>query len=126
MNWFKHIFIKNKDHPTDELKKKLFDNLSIYAKNEANFALNELKSSETGLSSEETKKRIKIYGVNSIADDKKTNHFLKLLNILKSPINILLASLAFISLFIGGDIKAFSVIIVMMLLSVTLYFYQET
>ncbi len=126
MNWFKHIFVNNKDNQiTDELKKKLFDKLSVYAKNNSDFSLNELKSSNDGLSSEEVKKRIKIYGVNSIVDEKSTNHFLKLFNILKSPINLLLIGLALVSFF-SGEIKAFIVIIIMVLLSVLLNFYQET
>ena len=108
MNWFKHIFKKNinNDELTNDLKKKLFDKLSVFAKGEIAFAFSDLKSKEEGLDNEEVKRRIKIYGLNSITDDKKTNHFLKFFKILKSPINLLLISLALISLFVG-DLKAF-------------------
>lgn len=127
MNWFKHIFIKNrkdKGSATD-LQKKLFDDLSVFAINEPVFAFTELKSKEDGITREDAKKRIKTYGINSLADDKKANHFLRFFNIIKSPINILLISLALISLFVG-DLKAFIVIVVMVSLSVILNFYQET
>jgi Mg2+-importing ATPase len=127
MNWFKHIFIKNRNDKgdTSDLQKKLFDELSIFAINEPSFSLSKLKSKEDGLTKEDAKKRIKTYGINSLSDDKKINHFLKFFNIIKSPINILLISLSLISLFVG-DLKVFFVIIVMVSLSVILNFYQET
>jgi len=127
MNWLKSIFKKSKNNEelTNDLKKTLFDKLSVFAKGEIAFAFSDLKSKEEGLDKEEVKRRVKIYGLNSITDDKKTNHFLKFFNILKSPINLLLISLAFISLFVG-DLKAFIVIMVMVSLSIILNFYQET
>ena len=127
MNWFKNILNNNRNNKEvdDDLKKKLFDKLSVFAKGEIAFAVKELNSKEEGLDADEVIKRVKIYGVNSIADDNKTNHFFKFLKILKSPINLLLISLALISLFVG-DLKAFIVIIVMVSLSVILNFYQET
>lgn len=127
MNWFKHILNNNRNNKevNDDLKKKLFDKLSVFAKGEITFAYSELKSKEEGLDAGEVIKRVKIYGENSIADDNKTNHFFKFLKILKNPINLLLISLALISLLVG-DLKAFIVIIVMVSLSIILNFYQET
>ncbi|MFA5840760.1 MAG: magnesium-translocating P-type ATPase [Candidatus Paceibacterota bacterium] len=127
MNWFKHIFTKsNKDNELiDSLKKNLFEKLYKFAQNEPNFAFNELNSRAEGLSNIEVKNRLKIYGSNDIADEKKTNHFLKLLNILKGPLNLLLLALALVSFFVG-DMKSFWVIILMVSLSVVLNFYQET
>ena len=127
MNWLKHIFIKNKNDEEliNSLKKIIFEKLHKFAKNEPTFAFNELVSKNEGLSEQEAKKRLKIYGYNDIAEEKKTNHFLKLIGILKSPLNLLLIALALVSLFVG-DIKAFSVIILMVSLSVILNFYQET
>jgi len=127
MNWLKHIFIKSKgdNELIDFLKKNLFDKLYKFAKNEPAFALRELNSRIEGLNDQEVKNRLKIYGNNDVADEKKTNHFLKLLKILKDPLNLLLTALAVVS-FLVGDIKAFCIIIFMVLLSVILNFYQET
>lgn len=127
MNWLKHIFIKsNKDSELiDSLKKSLFAKLYKFAQNEPSFAFTELKSRAEGLSEKEAKKRLKIYGSNDIADEKKTNHFFKLLEIAKSPLNLLLLGLAVVSFFVG-DMKSFGVIILMVSLSIVLNFYQET
>jgi len=127
MNWVKHIFTKSKrdDELTKSLKKKLFDKLYKFAENDPAFALKELNSKTEGLSEEEVKRRLKIYGSNDLAEEKKTNHFLKLFEILKSPLNLLLSALAFVSLFVG-DKESFVVIILMVFLSVFLNFYQET
>ena len=106
-------------------RKSFLINFLFFAKGDISFVYSELKSKEEGLNIEEVKKRIKIYGVNSLTDDKKASHFLKFLKILKSPINLLLISLALVSLFVG-DLKAFIVIMVMVSLSIILNFYQET
>ncbi|MEI7688698.1 MAG: magnesium-translocating P-type ATPase [Candidatus Nomurabacteria bacterium] len=127
MNWFKHIFIKNLNEniAKEDLQKKLFDELSVFAINEPAFAFSKFNSREDGLTKEDAKKRIKTYGVNSLSDDKKANLFLKFFKIIKNPINILLITLATVSLIVG-DLKAFIVIMVMVSLSVILNFYQET
>lgn len=127
MNWLKHVFAKSKkdDELTSSLKKALFEKLYKFAKQEPGFAFKELNSRIEGLEEEEAKKRLKIYGANDIIEEKKTNHLLKLLGILKTPLNLLLTILALISLFVG-DIKSFVIIILMVLLSVILNFYQET
>jgi Mg2+-importing ATPase len=127
MNWIKHIFLKSKkdDELTKSLKKILFDKLYIFAKNNPDFALKELDSKPEGLDEQEARKRLKIYGMNDLADEKKTNHLLKLFEILKSPLNLLLLALAIVSLLVG-DKPAFWVIILMVSLSVILNFYQET
>ncbi|MEI7765506.1 MAG: cation-transporting P-type ATPase, partial [bacterium] len=127
MNWLKHILIKNKksDESMDFIKKNLFDKLHKFAKNDPVFAFGEIASGESGLSDIEAKRRLKIYGYNDIAEEKKTNHFLKLIGILKSPLNLLLLALAIVSLLVN-DIKAASVIALMVSLSVILNFYQET
>ncbi len=127
MNWLKHTFRKSKDDGqlNDSLKKELFEKLSKFAQNEPDFGLQELNSKLEGLDEQEAKSRLKIYGLNDIAGEKKTNHFLKLLKIGKDPLNLLLSALAVVS-FLVGDIKAFSIIILMVFLSIILNFYQET
>ena len=78
MNWWKHIFRRHQkdDAALGSLMKELFDKLSVFAQNEPAFALGELGSREAGLNDQEVKDRIKIWGLNTIADEKKTNHFL--------------------------------------------------
>ncbi len=128
MNLFKHIFKAKRKDGTEELesiKKELFDKLLKYAQNDPSFALKELNTDIDGLNSNEVKRRIKIFGYNNIAEDKKTNHFRKLFNIVKDPLKILLFILATISFFVG-DMKAFAIIIMMVILSIVLNFYQET
>ena len=60
MNWIKHIFIKSKkdDELTKSLKKKLFEKLYKFAKNEPSFAFEELQSAPIGLNEEEVEKRL--------------------------------------------------------------------
>src|ERR1035437_2088046 len=103
MNWLKHIFIKSKKDSvlTTLLQKNLFEKLYKFAKQEPSFALTLLVSKAEGLDDEEVKKRLKIYGSNDIADEKKTNHFLKFFEILKSPLNLLLITLAVVNLIVG-------------------------
>ena len=127
MNWLKHIFLKSKknDELTNSLQKALFEKLYKFAKNEPSFAFAELNSKAEGLDEKEAEKRLKIYGSNDLADEKKTNHFLKLLEIFKSPLNLLLSVLAIVSLLVG-DKESFIVIVIMVFLSVFLNFYQET
>ncbi len=127
MNWLKHIFIKSKKDSEliSSLQKNLFEKLYKFAKNDSSFALNELNSEVEGLDEQEAKNRLKIYGRNDLAEEKKTNHFLKLFEILKSPLNLLLMGLAIVSLLVS-DLKSFIIIIIMVFLSVFLNFYQET
>ena len=127
MNWLKHIFIKSKKDSEliNSLQKNLFEKLYKFAKEEPSFALAQMNSKTEGLDDNEVKKRLKIYGRNDIADEKKTNHLLKLFEILKSPLNLLLICLAIVSLLVG-DKPAFWVIILMVSLSIILNFYQET
>ncbi len=127
MNWIKSLFVKHRKNDNDlsSIKKELFEKLILFAQNDPEYAFKELNGKPLGLSEEEVIERIKIFGYNNIAEDKKTNHFLKLLKIIKDPLNLLLISLALVSL-ITGDVKAFCVIILMVMLSVFLNFYQET
>ncbi|MFA4975547.1 MAG: magnesium-translocating P-type ATPase [Candidatus Paceibacterota bacterium] len=127
MNLLKHIFTKSKKEKDliNSIKKNLFDSLYKFAKNDIDFTISNLKSNILGLSEEEAKKRLNIYGSNDIGNEKKISHIYKLLKIFRNPLNLLLSTLALISLFIG-DIKSFSIIILMVFLSVILNFYQET
>jgi len=63
MNWLKHIFIKSKKNSEliNSLQKNLFEKFFKFAKNEQDFAFNELGSRIEGLNEQEAKNRLKIY-----------------------------------------------------------------
>ena len=127
MNWLRHLFfgIKKSDKEDSSYQKELFLKFLEFAKNDPTFAFDKLNSKVDGLSNKEAEKRIKIFGYNIIAEEKKTNHFLRLLKIIRDPLNLLLIVLAVVS-FLIGDMKAASIIILMVFLSIILNFYQET
>ncbi|MFZ2205275.1 MAG: magnesium-translocating P-type ATPase [Candidatus Magasanikiibacteriota bacterium] len=127
MNWLRHIFlkIKGEEEIDNSSQKELSDNLLKFAINDSNFALDKLESRVSGLDREEAQKRIKIFGFNDLSEEKKTNHLFRLFKILKDPLNLLLAILAIVSLFVG-DTKAATIITIMVLMSIVLNFYQET
>ena len=128
MNSLRHILFskdKNKEENKDLLKQEFLDELKDFGKNEPEFALGKLSSRDIGLNQNEVKARLKEFGLNNVGEEKKVNHFLRFLIILKSPINLLLLTLALVSFF-AGDVKACVIILVMVFLSVILNFYQET
>ena len=98
--------------------------LLAMAEAEKDVVLKQLKTQLTGLSESEVSARIKKYGLNEIAREKRQSVMMHLLNNLKNPLVILLSVLAVIS-YLTGDIRATVVISVMILLGVILRFFQE-
>ena len=86
--------------------------------------LKELGSQLSGLSAVEADSRVKQYGLNEIAREKRQSALMRLLDNVKNPLVLLLASLGVIS-YLTGDLRATVVILVMVLLGVVLRFYQE-
>jgi P-type Mg2+ transporter len=84
----------------------------------------ELETRLEGLSQSEADSRLKKYGPNEIAREKRQSGLMRLLSNVKNPLVILLASLGVIS-FLTGDMRATAVIFIMVLLGVVLRFYQE-
>jgi len=84
----------------------------------------ELETRLEGLSQSEADSRLKKYGPNEIAREKRQSGLMRLLSNVKNPLVILLASLGVIS-FLTGDMRATAVIFVMVLLGIVLRFYQE-
>lgn len=91
---------------------------------ETDVVLKRFKTQLTGLNEVEASSRIKQYGLNEIAREKRQSVMMHLLNNLKNPLVILLSALAVIS-YLTGDIRATVVISVMVLLGVVLRFFQE-
>ena len=86
--------------------------------------LKELDSQLDGLSQEEADSRLKKYGPNEIAREKRQSGLMLLLGNVKNPLVILLTALGVIT-FLTGDMRATVIIFLMVLLSVVLRFYQE-
>lgn len=100
------------------------DILENYQKMPLEKILKILKVEEKGLTHEDAKRRLKEYGPNELVKKKKKNPFLKFLSYFKNPLVVILLVAAAIS-GITGEVQNFAIIISMVLLSVTLNFYQE-
>ena len=91
----------------------------------ANDLLSRLGTSQQGLSSEEAERRITIYGTNELARKMKRSNIVSFLLHFKSPlILILLTAAAFAGA--TGDIPDFTIIFVIVMISVGIDHYQES
>ena len=86
--------------------------------------LRELESRLDGLSQAEADSRLKQYGLNAIAREERQSALMRLLSNVKNPLVLLLTALGVLS-FLTGDLRATTVIFVMVVLGVVLRFYQE-
>jgi Mg2+-importing ATPase len=77
-----------------------------------------------GLSQAEADLRLRQYGPNEIAREKRQSVLMRLLSNVKNPLVLLLTALGLLS-FLTGDLRATAVIFVMVLLGVVLRFFQE-
>ena len=88
-------------------------------------AVNKLESNEvSGLTSEEAEKRIKQFGENILNTAKRKNSLFELLRQFKSPLILILITATLISFSLGETINA-SIILLIILASVAIDFYQE-
>ena len=81
-------------------------------------------ASPKGLSTEEAEARIAQYGFNEIARERPISPLGRLWSHLKNPLVILLSILALVS-WLTGDLRAATVILVMVILGVVLRYFQE-
>jgi len=105
-------------------KVKVSDQLLEKARTDADTALKDLESRLSGLSSAEVGARIKRYGLNEIAREKRQSPLTRLWDNVKNPLVILLIALGVLS-YLTGDLRAMIVIFIMVVLGVVLRFYQE-
>jgi len=84
-----------------------------------------LKSSLDGLSSEDVKRRLEVFGYNELVRRKKKAAVLDFLSHFKSPLIIILLVAGLISSFFG-EVANTAIIFVIVTLSVALDFYQES
>jgi P-type Mg2+ transporter len=97
--------------------------IEIAQKSSADVLL-QLKTQAEGLDETEARTRLQQYGFNEIAGEKRPTLLLRLLDMVKNPLVILLSVLALISL-LTGDLRATIVILTMVVLGVVLRFFQE-
>src|SRR5665811_201488 len=107
---------ENGAHVSDQLLEK--------ARADTETVLRELESRLDGLSQAEADSRLKQYGLNEIAREKRQSALMRLLSNVKNPLVLLLTALGVLS-FLTGDLRATAVIFVMVVLGVVLRFYQE-
>jgi P-type Mg2+ transporter len=86
--------------------------------------LAQLGSQLGGLSRMQARSRLKQFGTNEIAREKRPSALKRLLSNIKNPLVLLLLALGTISFF-TGDLRAMAVIFMMVVLGVTLRFFQE-
>lgn len=94
------------------------------ARADGDTVLKELESQLGGLSQAEADTRLKQYGTNEIAREKRQSAVMRLLGNIKNPLVLLLLALGVLS-FLTGDLRATGVIVVMVVLGVVLRFFQE-
>src|SRR5665811_1405796 len=107
---------ENGAHVSDQLLEK--------ARADTETVLRELESRLDGLSQAEADSRLKQYGLNEIAREERQSALMRLLSNVKNPLVLLLTALGVLS-FLTGDLRATTVIFVMVVLGVVLRFYQE-
>ncbi len=110
--------IKNNSSKAGSLNLREFSSLA------ANEALSRLRSRDSGLTHSEVLKRRLEFGFNEIKTEKRDNWLWALILNLKNPLVILLAVLAALS-YLTGDQKTSILIVLMIVISVGLRFFQE-
>jgi Mg2+-importing ATPase len=86
--------------------------------------LRDLRTSQVGLTQAEAEERSRTVGPNEVAQARKQGWFIRLLKITRNPLVILLSVLSAIS-YLTGDARAGTVMVIMVMLSVGLRFWQE-
>lgn len=87
-------------------------------------AISAVHSAEAGLDATEAVERLRRFGPNQIARERRTGVLYELANRTKNPLNALLLTLAVVSYFLG-DVRAAMIIAAMVVLSIATAFIQE-
>jgi P-type Mg2+ transporter len=94
------------------------------AKADTATVLQRLRTETKGLTAEEAQARLKQYGPNEIAKEKRKSFLMRLISNIKNPLVLLLLALGLVS-YLTGDLRAMILIFAMVLLGVFLRFFQE-
>jgi P-type Mg2+ transporter len=103
---------------------RISDQILQKARADTGTVLRELDSRLDGLTQAEADARLKQYGSNEIAREKRLSALMRLLGNVRNPLVLLLTALGVLS-FLTGDLRATAVIFVMVVLGVVLRFFQE-
>jgi Mg2+-importing ATPase len=105
-------------------QKNFSDQLMAKAQMDTEGVLKELTTRLSGLNADEAGDRVKLYGLNEIAREKRQSPLMRLWDNIRNPLVILLMGLGVLS-YLTGDLRATIVIFVMVVLGIVLRFYQE-
>ena len=94
------------------------------SKKDSEQLLRDLRTSLNGLNQADAEARARTTGPNEIAQERQQHWFIRFLKLIRNPLVILLSVLATVS-FATGDVRAGSVMVGMVALSVGLRFWQE-
>jgi Mg2+-importing ATPase len=94
------------------------------ARKDAPTLLADLQTSMTGLAESEAEGRARAGGPNEIAQERKQGWPVRVLKMIRNPLVILLTTLSAVS-YLSGDARAGTVMALMVVLSVSLRFFQE-
>jgi magnesium-transporting ATPase (P-type) len=100
------------------------DNQEIFSKS-VDEVLAELKTSQTGLSSQEVQRRLAMYGPNELEDKQKRTGFIEILYHLRNPLVLILLIAGLVLGFVGETTDAV-IIFFIVLVSIVLDVYQES
>jgi Mg2+-importing ATPase len=104
-----------------QVSKKLVD----CAHADIDSALKDLKTTPRGLDQKEVEARLEEYGTNEVASEKRQTWAMRLWDNVKNPLVILLVALGIIS-YLTGDLRATTIIFLMVLLGIVLRYFQES
>ena len=111
-------------HPTGGKEAQIPAQLLAMGRADAAALLQQLASRLDGLTQAEADTRLKQYGQNVIARERRQSGLMRLLSNIKNPLVLLLVALGVLS-FLTGDLRATAVIFVMVILGIVLRFVQE-
>src|SRR5512138_703634 len=103
------------------VSKKLADS----ALTDGSAVLNQLNTTLNGLSLDEVESRLKQYGPNEVAREKRQTALMRLWDNVKNPLVVLLLILAIIS-YLTGDLPSALIMLTMVLIGIVLRFVQES
>jgi P-type Mg2+ transporter len=102
----------------------LQDSIEWYAAQETDAVLKHASTAPDGLTNQEAEKRLKLHGKNVLVREKKIHPLVLFLYTFRNPLVLILLCVSIISFVLGETINA-TMVGVMVLMSVTLNFFQE-